>query len=201
MPRNSPKVQAKREKRRDEIVRIAARLFEERGFEDVSLLDIAKHFGKGRTTIYEYFVDKNQLLAACLEQEMAVYHEKIMSIMKTQGPLRDRMREFITVQLVYGTAHTGYSRLFRALTRNSSMLAAETRSKLGKLHAEVYSILSRQIRAAVRRGEIRNVPVELAMQLLINATSLPIRTDADPAKVTEGILDVFWMGMRKENAA
>lgn len=198
MPRNSPKVQAKREKRKDELVRVAARLFEAQGFEKVTLLDVAGEFGKGRTTIYEYFKDKNELLAACLEQEMIVYHEKIMSIMETGGSLQDKMREFIKVQLVYGTAHVGYSRLFRSLTGSALMLAAKTRTMIGKLHGEVYATLTNQIKSAIRRGEIRNVPVELTMQLLVNATSHPIRSTADPGNVTEDILTVFWSGMEKK---
>ncbi len=195
MLKNSSKVQIKRANRRDEIVRVAARLYEERGYEKVSLLDVARKFGKGRTTIYEYFRDKNELLAECLEQEMIVYHEKIMGIMNAPGSFKGRLREFIGVQLVYGTAHVGYSRLFRALTRDASTLAAKTRARIGKLHAEVYGALTQELKSAIRRGKIRSVPVELTMQLLINATSLPIRSATAPEKIAEDILAFFWDGM------
>lgn len=195
MAGTSVKVEAKREKQKEEIARIAALLFEEKGFEKVSLLDIAGRYGKGRTTIYEYFKDKNELLAFCLEREMSVYHEKIMSIMKAHGTLKDRMREFIKVQLVYGTAHAGYSRLFRSLSGSASGVASKTRAVIRKLHGEVYAALTREIRAAIGRGEIRDVPVELMMQVLINATSLPIRIKADPEKISEDILALFWNGV------
>lgn len=197
MSGNSLRIQAKREKRRDEIVQIAARLFEEQGFEKVSLLDVARQFGKGRTTIYEYFRDKNELLAACLEREMIVYHEKITSIMKAPGTLRNRLLEFIKVQLVYGAAHAGYSRLFRILTREATTIAVKTRTSIGRLHGEVYGALTRELESAVRKGEIKKKPVELTMQLLINATSLPIRSTAAPDKIAEDILSLFWSGMEK----
>ncbi len=195
MVRKSTKVEAKREKQKDGIVRIAALLFEEKGFEKVSLLDIAGRYGKGRTTIYEYFKDKNELLAFCLEREMKAYHEKIMSIMKAPGTLKDRIREFIKVQLVYGTAHVGYSRLFRSLSQSASGVVSKTRTVIQKLHGEVYATLTREIRAAIGRGEIKDVPVELTMQILINATSQPIRINADPEKISEAILGLFWNGV------
>lgn len=195
MPVKSLKVKAKREKQRDEIVRTAARLFEEKGFEKVSLRHIAARYGKGRTTIYEYFKDKNELLASCLEMEMKVYHENIMSIMKTPGTLKDRIREFIKVQLVYGAAHSGYSRLFRSLSQGASGTASKTRAMIERLHGEVYAALSQEITAAIGRREIKAVPVELAMQILINATSLPIRMKTDPERLSEDILALFWTGL------
>lgn len=195
----SSKVHVKREQQKDEIARIAARLFEERGFEKVSLLDIAGRYGKGRTTIYEYFKDKNELLAFCLEREMSVYLEKIMSIMKAPGTFKDKIREFIKVQLVYGTAHAGYSRLFRSLSNSASGgITSKTRALIEKLHGEVYAALTGEISSAVSRGEIRNVQVQLVMQLLINATSLPIRVNADAERISEDILAIFWTGLEKE---
>ncbi len=200
MPIKSHKIQAKRDKQKDEITRIAARLFEEKGFEKVSLLHIAERYGKGRTTIYEYFKDKNELLASCLEREMNVYHEKITSIMKAPGTLKDRIREFIKVQLVYGTAHAVYSRLFRSLSRSASGVASKARAMIEELHGEVYAALKQEIIAAISRGEIRSVPVELTIQILINATSLPIRITNDPERISEDILTLFWTGVATEKS-
>lgn len=197
MRKRTYRVQAKREKQKDEISRIAARLFEEKGFEKVSLARIAARYGKGRTTLYEYFKDKNELLAFCLEREMGVYLEKIMNIMRTPGAFRNKLREFIKVQLVYGAAHAGYSRLFRSLSNSASGTAARTRVAIEKLHGEVYAVLAGEIGAAVERGEIRVVPARLVMQLLINVTSSPVRSDAGSEKIAEDMLSVFWDGLAK----
>lgn len=201
MAMKSLKVRAKREKQKDEIARIAARLFEEKSFEKVSLLDIAGRYGKGRTTIYEYFKDKNELLAFCLEREMSVYLEKVMSIMKASDAFRDKIREFIKVQLVYGTAHAGYSRLFRSLSNSASETARKTRVQIEKLHGEVYAALTGEINSAIGRGEIRQVRSELVVQILVNATSLPIRAKADPERLSQEILALFWAGLGKEKKA
>lgn len=195
MRKRTYRVQAKREMQKDEIARIAARLFEEKGFEKVSLLQIADRYGKGRTTLYEYFQDKNELLAFCLEREMGVYLEKVMNILRPPGTFKDKVREFFKVQLVYGTAHAGYSRLFRSLANSTSGLASKTRGVIKKLHGEVYAALQGEIGGAIRRGEIREAPIPLVMQLLINATSMPIRVDTPPERTVEEILAVFWNGL------
>lgn len=71
------KIRLRREKKKNEIIGTAAQLFLEKGFENVALSDIAEEIKMGRTTIYEYFENKNEIMATYLEKEMSAYHAKI----------------------------------------------------------------------------------------------------------------------------
>lgn len=55
------------EKRRLEIVRVAAKAFEELGYERTSMLTIAERMGGSKQTLYNYFPSKEDLLRAVLD--------------------------------------------------------------------------------------------------------------------------------------
>ncbi len=191
----TPKVQAKRDKKKEAIAQVAGRLFQEKGYDGVSLLDIAGKMELGRTTIYEYFRSKHEVLAFHLVREMQIYHRRVTDIFGKGGPFRKTVEEFIKIQLSYGVIHSDFGRLLRALERNSSHLARRTKAQIVELHGEVYEQMTMAIRDAIGRGEIRHLDAGLLMQLLVNATSRPIRTTDCADKPALAILDVFWKGI------
>jgi AcrR family transcriptional regulator len=58
----------KRERAREAIVEAAYALFAERGFDQVTVTDIAKRAEVGRTTFFRYFGDKQEVLFSGAEQ-------------------------------------------------------------------------------------------------------------------------------------
>lgn len=199
MERKKYNVQNKREKRKDEIIDAAVSLFMEKGFDRVSLSDIASRIKKGRTTIYEYFRDKNEILASYLEKEMIGYHEKVMAILRKKACLRDKLMEFISLQLEYGTYHRGFSQLFRSLSRGGTAISEKTETVIRQKHHEIYSALTNEFLKAMRKKEIRAMPPGLIMQILINATSFPLRSKTEKARTAEDVLSVFWSGISSTN--
>ncbi|WP_051935475.1 TetR/AcrR family transcriptional regulator [Deinococcus sp. YIM 77859] len=66
--------------RRQQILDVSARLFVERGFEAVSMGDIARALGVSRPTIYSYFTSTEGVLAALLD-------ERLHALLARLGPL------------------------------------------------------------------------------------------------------------------
>jgi AcrR family transcriptional regulator len=66
-PSASPRVIRKQIKRREEILRAAAAVFNEMGYHRTSLEDIAERLDLTRASLYHYFPGKDALLSACLE--------------------------------------------------------------------------------------------------------------------------------------
>ena len=54
--------------RRDELLRVALRLFAERGFDGTTIADIAMATGTAHGLVYHYYSSKNELLLAVLER-------------------------------------------------------------------------------------------------------------------------------------
>ena len=77
------------EEKRQEIVRIAAALFEEHGFDRTSMSMISEKVGGSKATLYGYFKSKQQLLAAVLLYDVTEEAERLMNEFLSAEDLRD----------------------------------------------------------------------------------------------------------------
>ncbi|KPK03745.1 MAG: hypothetical protein AMS20_09990 [Gemmatimonas sp. SG8_28] len=68
---SSPRVRAKRQRRREEILHAALRAFRQKGFHGTTLDDIADYLGVRKTALYHYFPDKEAILWACHQESLA----------------------------------------------------------------------------------------------------------------------------------
>jgi AcrR family transcriptional regulator len=71
MTQGLPLAERKRRQARDRIVRAAAELFDERGFDAVSVAEIADRADVGRTTFFRHFGDKQEVVFAQEQELMA----------------------------------------------------------------------------------------------------------------------------------
>ena len=85
--RLSPRVSAKRRRRRAEILQAALQAFRERGYHATTLDDIANHLGLRKTALYHYFPDKEAILYACHLESLSEL-DRIMATARAQvaGP-------------------------------------------------------------------------------------------------------------------
>jgi len=84
--------------KRNEIVRIAADLFEQMGYDRCSMALLSERLGGSKATLYGYFASKEELLRAVLDFQVATDADRIMR----EFPASDDLRESL-VQL--GTAY------------------------------------------------------------------------------------------------
>lgn len=84
------------------------RLMRERGFDAVSLAEIASDAGVGRTSVYNHFADKEALLLGHIEQETADFvdelTEKLSGIDDPVEQLRTYVRHQLSLDLAYHSA-------------------------------------------------------------------------------------------------
>jgi len=66
------------EEKRNEIVRIAADLFEEQGYDRCSMALLSERLGGSKATLYGYFPSKEELLRAVLDFQVATDADRIM---------------------------------------------------------------------------------------------------------------------------
>jgi AcrR family transcriptional regulator len=77
------------EKKRREIVKVAAELFYEHGFERTSMSMIAEKLGGSKATLYGYFQSKEQLLAESLLYDVTDEADRLMNEFLSSEDLRD----------------------------------------------------------------------------------------------------------------
>jgi AcrR family transcriptional regulator len=77
------------EDKRQEIVAVAANLFEELGYDRTSMSLISQRLGGSKATLYGYFRSKEELLLATLDYDISENTERLMGALLAAGTLRE----------------------------------------------------------------------------------------------------------------
>ena len=81
----SPRVRAKHERRRAEILRAALHSFRQRGYHATTLDAIAEQLGVRKTALYHYFPDKQAILLACHRESIADLERIVAEARRLRG--------------------------------------------------------------------------------------------------------------------
>ena len=100
-----PKISAKtlelhRAETIDRLIDSFGRLVRERGYEEVSLADVAQDVGLARTAIYNYFPDRESFLFAWTDREVARAMEGIERQVDAAPTSAEKLRVFVRLQLL-----------------------------------------------------------------------------------------------------
>jgi AcrR family transcriptional regulator len=110
------RVQRKRERRRQEILAVAAGLIGERGYDAMSLDDVAARLDVTKGSLYHYFAGKEDLGSAAIETLGAAWTARLADLLATTpGTASTRLRALVREQLVIAVReHPGLLGLFLA---------------------------------------------------------------------------------------
>lgn len=127
---------------REALERAAFALFEERGFDQTSIDDIADAAGIGRRTFFRYYPSKNDLVWGNFEQEL----RKMRSSLDTSAPgkpLMDAIREsVVSFNLIVPGNEEAHRRRMRmilgvpTLVANSTLRFAAWRAEIARFAAD-----------------------------------------------------------------
>jgi AcrR family transcriptional regulator len=97
--------------RRDRIVAAATRLFGRRGIAATSLTDVAKRAGVPLSSLYDYFEDKSDLVAAVPEENYSALYAQLTAAGAPTDPRR-QLRAIFVGNLEYIRANPDWGRVF-----------------------------------------------------------------------------------------
>jgi TetR/AcrR family transcriptional regulator len=189
----------------ERILKAAETLFAERGFEAVSMNEIAEAAGVSKASIFHHFDSKHALYLEVVRQACATTAERLERLAGGRGGLRERLARFCEEQLAQMLARENVLRLIkRELLRKESELGRMLAEQVFSRHfAELTGIL----RAAQARGELRRQadPVMIAT-VLIGAQAFFAESRAvlrhlpgvsfadDPARYTHALVELLLEG-------
>ena len=184
---------------RAEILDSAQSLFAEFGYEDTSFGDIAAAVGIGRTTLYDYFVDKDDLLASLVEATLpTTIREMVSSIAEDAEPV-ERLRE-LTVKMIEFVAVDPTLGLL--LHREVPKISQEAQERVGIAHADLSKEFAEVYRAGVAAGHLKLLPAGLAGRFLndlIMSAAKALIDSKDPQQklpeVTNAAVDLLFNGL------
>jgi AcrR family transcriptional regulator len=165
-----------KEQTRREILSAASDLFQNQGYSETSLGDIAAFVGIGRTTLYEYFTDKEDILASMVEAALPQLIDGIVEDSREAGGVRARLEHLILQGLEYVSAedHLG-SMVMHELPR----LTGPAAGRVAAAHRRLGEEIMRVVHEGIARGEFRDLdPVaagRIVTSLLMTASQSLIR--------------------------
>ncbi|WP_312280904.1 helix-turn-helix domain-containing protein, partial [Oscillibacter sp.] len=106
------------DRRRADILRSELTEFGLRGVDGASMSEIAARAGIGKSTIYEYFASKTELLVASCEMKIREIKEEIASIFNRDSSFSDQMELYVEMMLDMA-GNVDFNEVVRVFTRDS----------------------------------------------------------------------------------
>lgn len=87
--------EASRRAKRDALLRAAVQMFNEQGFHQTSLDDVAARLGVSKPTIYHYLGNKDRVLLECVTIGLSQLVEAVATARSAPGPGANRLQVFL----------------------------------------------------------------------------------------------------------
>lgn len=140
-----------RQERQELILQAAEQVFDEKGYRDTSMDEIAARVGIGTATIYSHFASKEELMiAAILERGFQRGRQYVEEISATEASATEKLHEIFHF-LVSGEFFRRRVQLFYALGSGCEAQKALLASK--KVITESSSVFSRTLAAIIEQGK------------------------------------------------
>jgi len=190
MPRiRAGNIEEHKELTRRQILDAAQDLFSEHGYQDTSLGDIAAFIGIGRTTLYEYFKDKEDLLASLVDETLPEVFQEMATLLNPEDSFIDQLAD-LTVRLTEWVVTDPTLGLL--LHREVPRLSDATQRRIGVAHEDLSKEYARIYRGGVMGGEMRAMPWDLAgrfVQDLVMSASKVLLDSEDPQERMREVCD------------
>ncbi|WP_312634691.1 TetR/AcrR family transcriptional regulator [Oscillibacter sp.] len=152
------------DRRRADILRSALTEFGLRGMDGASMSEIAARAGIGKSTIYEYFASKTELLVASCEMKIRQMKEEIASIFNRDSSFSEQMELYIETMLEMA-GNVDFNEVVRVFTRDS---IDELETVVNDLAGDVAAIVEQAILRAQATGElVEDMDVSIAATILL----------------------------------
>jgi AcrR family transcriptional regulator len=136
--------------KREAVIRCAARAFDQHGYHNTSLDDIAAALGVTKPTIYYYVASKEQLLFECFLAGLEPIRSALRRAGQTPGSGRDRLREVIRDYALAIASEYGWC-MVRAEDQD---LGPELSAQVRALKSEIDLGIRRLLQAGIDDGSI-----------------------------------------------
>ena len=181
MPRiRAENIEAHKALTRREILDAVHDLIAETGSAEVSLGEVATTVGIGRTTLYEYFRDRDDLIASMVEERLPEVITEIIERVPEHLPVEDRL-SMLAVGMVRFVVEDHV--LGRILHRELTRLSQTAQDRILLIHTDLSKEMASIYRQGVSEGRFRQLPMDVAgrfIQDLIMAAAKVLNNSAHP---------------------
>ncbi|HSB65128.1 MAG TPA: TetR/AcrR family transcriptional regulator [Anaerolineales bacterium] len=196
MPKGIPLTENELTRRRYEISRAAIQLFLQKGFTETSMREIAAAAKTGKSTLYDYFKTKDEVLLSVIEDMILGATSEAQSVIEQPLPAIERLRQVMMKHIEYLAAQ---KEVYLKLSFEVQRLSYESQQRI-QMHRHAYQDLVRKlIDEGIAEGTIRKVDSLVAARTLITALTPAVytsRPSGTPEHMLNEIFDIILKGIQ-----
>ncbi len=195
MPKGIPLTQDEIEGRRREITAAAVDLILTKGFNETSMREIAKAAGIGKSTLYDYFTNKDEIILFMVEDPLADLMARARAIIQGDGSAAARLRGVMQMHLGFLLEKKAF---YLKLSLEIQRLRLESQQHYQAKRYVYQDLIQALIEEGIAEGSFRPVNPAMATKTLISMMT-PIvfttRPTGTPEEMLEDGLDLFFEGL------
>ena len=196
MPKGIPLTEEELDRRRHEIFAKTVNLFIEKGFRETSMREIAEAAEMGKSSLYDYFKTKDEILLWAIEDEILDLTAAVQKIVAQPIPAIERLQQVMQRHLEYLLSSKEF---YLKLSFEVQRLAMESQQRI-QVKRHTYQDLIRQlIDEGIQEGAFRPIDSLLATRLLITAltpTVFTSRPTGTPQEMLYTAFDIIMKGIQ-----
>jgi TetR/AcrR family transcriptional regulator, cholesterol catabolism regulator len=195
MPKGIPLTEEEQAKRRHEIFHQVAGVFVKKGFQETSMREIAQAAGLGKSTLYDYFKTKDEILVYFFEDQLNDMVAEAQRIAMQNSTADVRLRKIMEAYIESLQANKN---LFLKLSIESQRLRLDSQKQIQQKRHAYQDMIRALIDEGIREGVFRKVNPLLAARLLISGMAPVIytsRVTGTPQEMLRETLDIFFRGI------
>lgn len=177
----------------------ARQLIDEAGTAEISLGEVALAAGVGRTTFYDYFTDRDDVIAALVEENLPGVLADLIDAVPEDLPTARRLAEFAATMVRF----VATDRVFGViLHREVGRMGPEAQERIKDSHADLSTEMASLYVQGVEEGVFRHLPPRLAGRLIQDTIMSAARVliaaegqDIDSSDVTDGLKEFLLGGL------
>ena len=174
--------------RREELTRIAARLFAERGYQGTSLADLAEALGVQKPSLYHHIAPKEDLLWAVASEGAEAFHAALDAV-PADAPASERIRLALRAHLAVVASQLDVATVF---VREWRYLSGDRRTAFVAERRRYEQRVRDLFRDGVEGSELRtDLDVGVAALVFLSAANWAY-TWLRPGRETDPIADRFF---------
>jgi TetR/AcrR family transcriptional regulator, cholesterol catabolism regulator len=196
-PPKRPALRERYDRRRDEVIATAARLFAERGYEATSIAELTEATGLAAGGIYHYIERKDDLLIAICDELLEPLLARADEIVATGAPAAEQLRQLLRAWLGHIETHRDHMLVFarerQTIERESQW--RQVRAQRKAFEQILDDVLARGEREGTMRFEDRSLAL-LALLGMVNYTAqwLRPRGRLTATEIADGYCDMVLGG-------
>jgi len=188
MPKGTPLTDEELDRRRHEIFASSLALFVGKGFRETSMREIAEAAKMGKSSLYDYFRTKDDILLWAVEDQMLDLTDAARKIADQPLPAPERLRQVMQLHLSFLVSR---KELYLKLMFEVQRLSIESQQRIQTRRHDYQDLIRRLIEGGIEEGAFRPVDSLLVARTLITLLTPTVFTSR-PTGTPEEMLDAVF---------